>query len=120
MVAENARAGILSKARGGGMGRGHSRAPVLEGSPAWEGLQWEKVGSLTPGSEFTLCGRRMVSLFCGELSAFGRYGTRSAWEAGMLTMDTDGLSSLVLRSASNQGFVLFCSSSNFPQVYCYS
>lgn len=70
-LAENARAVILQEASGGGMGWGHSPAPVLEGSPAWEGLQWEKVGSLTPGSEFTLCGRRMGSLFCGELSAFG-------------------------------------------------
>lgn len=90
------------------MGWGHSPAPVLEGSPAWEGLQWEKVGSLTPGSEFTLCGRRMGSLFCGELSAFGRHGTRSAWDAGMLTMETDGLSSLVLEIRSESGFVLFC------------
>lgn len=90
------------------MGWGHSPAPLLEGSPAWEGLQWEKVGSLTPGSEFTLCGRRMGSLSCGELSAFGigRHGTRSAWDAGMLTMETDGLSSLGLRAAGKEG--LFC------------
>lgn len=108
VAAENARAGILQKASGGGMGWGHSPAPVSEGSPAGEGLQWEKVGSLTPGSEFTLCGRRMGSLFCGELSAFGRHGTRSAWDAGMLTMETDGLSSLVLEIRSESGFVLFC------------
>lgn len=119
--AENARAGILQKASGGGMGWGHSLTPVLERSPAWEGLQWEKVGSLTLGSEFTLCSRRMGSLFCRELSAFGRHGTRSAWDAGMLTMETDGLSSLVLRSAASQG--LFCFVLvflQFPKVYFYS
>lgn len=94
------------------MGWGHSPAPLLEGSPAREGLQWEKVGSLTPGSGFTLCGRRMGSLSRGELSAFGRHGTRSAWDAGMLTMETDGLPSLGLRAAGNEGLFWF----GFPPV----
>lgn len=37
------------------------------------GLPWEKVGSHTPGSEFTLCGKRMGSLFL--------WGVECIWEA---------------------------------------
>lgn len=117
-VADNARAGILLKASGGGMGWGHSRDPVCEGVPQARDCRGRRWGHTPLALNLLYAAKEWVPFSCGELSAFGRHGTPSAWDAGMLTMEADGLSSPVLGSAANQG--LFWFFLQFPLVYCYS
>lgn len=91
-AAENARAGILQKASGGGMGWGHSRDPVLERMSRMGGTAvGERWGRTPLALNLLYAAEGWVPFFCGESSALGRHGTPSAWDAGMLTMETHGL-----------------------------
>lgn len=110
--------GSCKRPAGVGWGGVTAGDPVCEGVPQARDCSGRWSGHTPLALNLLYAAKEWVPFSCGELSAFGRHGTPSAWDARMLTMEADSLSSLVLGSAANQG--LFWFFLQFPLVYCYS